>query len=76
MQRTKPPFRADHVGSLLRSARIKEARAKHGAGEISGEKLREIEDSEIKKIIHKQQDIGFPTANTAGRGGISISWGN
>lgn len=62
MQRTKPPFRADHVGSLLRSARIKEARAKHGAGEISGEKLREIEDSEIKKIIHKQQDIGLQMA--------------
>ena len=37
MQRTKPPFRADHVGSLLRSGALKEARAKRERGEITPE---------------------------------------
>ena len=44
MQRTKPPFRADHVGSLLRSAALRDARAKREAGEITAEALTEIED--------------------------------
>ncbi|MGB6955015.1 MAG: 5-methyltetrahydropteroyltriglutamate--homocysteine S-methyltransferase, partial [Bradyrhizobium sp.] len=44
MQRTKPPFRADEVGSLLRPQRIKEARAKLEKGEISPEELRKAED--------------------------------
>ena len=42
MQRTKPPFRADEVGSLLRPPRIKEARAKLEKGEISADDLRKI----------------------------------
>ncbi|MFL4992091.1 MAG: 5-methyltetrahydropteroyltriglutamate--homocysteine S-methyltransferase, partial [Microvirga sp.] len=40
MQRTKPPFRADMVGSLLRTAALKEARHKHHDGEISDEALK------------------------------------
>ena len=44
MQRTKPPFRADEVGSLLRPPKIKEARAKLEKGEISADDLRKIED--------------------------------
>ena len=43
MQRTKPPFRADEVGSLLRPQRIKEARAKLEKGEISPEELRKAD---------------------------------
>lgn len=59
MSRTKPPFRADHVGSLLRPAALKDARAKREAGEITAEALREIEDREIKWVIAKQESIGL-----------------
>jgi len=61
-QRSKPPFRADHVGSILRTAPIKEARAKHEKGEITAAQLKEIEDREIEKIIRKQEEIGFKLA--------------
>ncbi|MEP7029731.1 MAG: 5-methyltetrahydropteroyltriglutamate--homocysteine S-methyltransferase [Pseudolabrys sp.] len=60
--RTSPPFRADHVGSLLRPAALREARAKHAKGEIPAEALREVEDREIEKIIKKQQEIGLKLA--------------
>ena len=59
MMRTKPPFRADHVGSLLRSAAIQDARKKQGSGEFSGDQLREIEDREIAAVIRKQEDVGM-----------------
>jgi 5-methyltetrahydropteroyltriglutamate--homocysteine methyltransferase len=59
MQRAKPPFRADHVGSLLRTASLKEARAKQKRGEISAEALKEIEDREIESLIRKQESIGL-----------------
>lgn len=62
MLRTKPPFRADEVGSLLRPPSIKEARAKHEKGEISDAVLSEIEDSEIVKVVKKQADIGLKLA--------------
>ena len=62
MQRTRPPFRADEVGSLLRPARIKEARAKLEKGEIGAEDLRKVEDSEIEKVVHKQASIGLKLA--------------
>jgi 5-methyltetrahydropteroyltriglutamate--homocysteine methyltransferase len=54
-----PPFRADQVGSLLRPTPLKEARAKREAGQISAQELKAIEDSEIKKVIKKQEDIGL-----------------
>ena len=54
MQRSKPPFRADHVGSLLRPAPLKEARAKRERGEITDAQLKEVEDREIVKAIRKQ----------------------
>jgi len=57
--RTAPPFRADHVGSLLRTAPLKDARAKRERGEIGAEQLKEIEDREIAGIIKKQEDIGL-----------------
>ena len=59
MQRSKPPFRADHVGSLLRTAPLKEARAKREKGEVSEHELKAIEDREISAIIKKQEDIGL-----------------
>src|SRR5579862_3189469 len=59
MQRTKPPFRADHVGSLLRPAALKQARERHAKGEISAAELKAIEDREIKDIIKKQEAVGL-----------------
>ena len=59
MQRTTPPFRADHVGSLLRTAPLKDARAKRERGEIDAAALKAVEDREIEKIIKKQEDIGL-----------------
>jgi len=58
-QRTKPPFRADQVGSLLRSGPVKEARTKRLAGEISPAQLKAVEDAEIKKLVAKQESIGL-----------------
>jgi len=58
-QRTTPPFRADHVGSLLRTATLKEARAKHAKGEIDAAALKLVEDREIEKIIKKQEEVGL-----------------
>ena len=62
MQRTTPPFRADHVGSLLRPAALKEARAKRERNEISVDALRAVEDREIEKVISKQEEIGLKLA--------------
>ncbi|MDB5598602.1 MAG: 5-methyltetrahydropteroyltriglutamate/homocysteine S-methyltransferase [Xanthobacteraceae bacterium] len=62
MKRTKPPYRADHVGSILRSAPVKEARAKRAKGEITPAQLKEVEDREIEKIIKKQEEIGLQLA--------------
>jgi methionine synthase II (cobalamin-independent) len=62
MQRTKPPFRADHVGSILRTAPVKDARAKREQGAINAAQLKEIEDREIEKIIRKQEEIGLKLA--------------
>ena len=59
MQRTKPPFRADHVGSLLRSGPVKQAREKRQRGEIDADALKAVEDREIEKIIRKQEEVGL-----------------
>ena len=53
------PFRADQVGSLLRSQALKEARAAHAAGTLDALGLRTVEDAEIKKLIAKQEAIGL-----------------
>ena len=62
MQRTKAPFRADHVGSFLRPAALKEARAKREQGAITPAELKAVEDREIEKIIKKQEEIGLKLA--------------
>src|SRR5947207_5122526 len=58
-QRTRPPFRADHVGSLLRPASVKGARARHDKGEITSGELEAVEDREIEKVVKKQEEIGL-----------------
>ena len=60
--RTKPPFRADHVGSLLRTAPLKDAREKAARGAITAAQLKAVEDQEIPKIIRKQEEIGLKLA--------------
>ena len=57
--RTAPPFRADHVGSLLRTRSLKEARARREKGEVSAIELKAIEDREIAAAIKKQEEIGL-----------------
>jgi 5-methyltetrahydropteroyltriglutamate--homocysteine methyltransferase len=59
MQRSKPPFRADHVGSLLRTAALKEARGQREKNAISAEQLKAVEDREIAAIIAKQEAVGL-----------------
>jgi 5-methyltetrahydropteroyltriglutamate--homocysteine methyltransferase len=59
LQRHLPPYRADHVGSLLRTDRIKQARLKKANGEITAEQLREVENEEITRIVEKQKEIGL-----------------
>jgi 5-methyltetrahydropteroyltriglutamate--homocysteine methyltransferase len=56
---TGPPFRADHVGSLLRPARLRVARADRRAGRITAEELRAIEDDEICQAVALQRGVGL-----------------
>jgi 5-methyltetrahydropteroyltriglutamate--homocysteine methyltransferase len=60
--REKPPFRADHVGSILRSAPLKAAREEAAKGAITPAQLKAVEDEEIPKIIAKQEAIGLKLA--------------
>jgi 5-methyltetrahydropteroyltriglutamate--homocysteine methyltransferase len=57
--RQKPPFRADQVGSLLRTTEVHDARAKHVAGQLSAAALKEIEDAAIIRMIERQEAIGL-----------------
>ena len=57
--RTTPPFRADHVGSLLRPQPVKDARARLEKKEIGAAELKAVEDREIEKLIRKQEEIGL-----------------
>lgn len=57
-----PPFRADHVGSLLRPQRLLDARARAAAGEVDAAELRGIEDEAIADVVRLQGDVGLRTA--------------
>src|SRR5471032_1755469 len=59
MLRTRPPFRADHVGSLLRPAALREARDQRAKGEITADQLKAVEDREIERVIKKQEEVGL-----------------
>jgi 5-methyltetrahydropteroyltriglutamate--homocysteine methyltransferase len=61
-RRSKPPFRADHVGSLLRPRRLLDARADFQAGRIDAAELRGIEDEAIRAIVREQEEIGLQSA--------------
>jgi len=58
-QRTQPPFRADHVGSLLRPPALLDARERRKRGEITAEALAEVEDASIRDVVKLQEDIGL-----------------
>ncbi len=60
--RALPPFRADHVGSLLRPAKLQAARADWRAGTLSSERLRALEDECIAAAISRQEEIGLHAA--------------
>jgi 5-methyltetrahydropteroyltriglutamate--homocysteine methyltransferase len=57
--RSKPPFRADHVGSLLRTARLKAARELRARGVMAADAFKAIEDREVEGAIRKQEAIGL-----------------
>ncbi len=59
MSRVTPPFRADHVGSLLRPQVLKDARAQRERGEITEQQLKEIEDRAIREVIARQEGAGL-----------------
>ena len=54
-----PPFRAEHVGSLLRPAALVDARRRHQAGQLSAEELRAVEDEAIRELVRMQEDVGM-----------------
>ena len=61
-QRTTPPFRADHVGSLLRPAALLDAREKAAAGSLPAEELRALEDDAIREVVRLQEETGLQSA--------------
>src|SRR6516164_5754236 len=62
MTRTIPPFRADHVGSLLRPAALKEGRKRFEREEISAAELTATEDAAIEHVIARQAEVGLRSA--------------
>ncbi len=61
-RRTRPPFRADHVGSLLRPSELLEARENFAAGRIDAGSLRVAEDDAIREAVRKQEEVGLLSA--------------
>src|SRR5947207_14921322 len=60
--RSKPPFRADHVGSLLRPPRLLQARDDFAAGRLDAAALRAVEDEAIREIVGRQEELGLQSA--------------
>jgi len=61
-RRTQPPFRADHVGSLLRPPRLLQARDDFAAGRLDAAALRAVEDEAIREIVGRQEELGLQSA--------------
>jgi 5-methyltetrahydropteroyltriglutamate--homocysteine methyltransferase len=61
-RRSSPPFRADHVGSLLRPPKLLKAREDFQAGSLTAQELRAIEDDAIRKVVQMQHDVGLQSA--------------
>src|SRR5215210_6335263 len=60
--RTTPPFRADHVGSLLRPPELLRAREDFAAGAIDADELRAAEDEAVRAVVRLQEEVGLRTA--------------
>jgi 5-methyltetrahydropteroyltriglutamate--homocysteine methyltransferase len=60
--RTAPPFRADHVGSLLRPTELLRAREELAAGTISSAELRTVEDAAVRAAVRMQEEVGLQVA--------------
>jgi 5-methyltetrahydropteroyltriglutamate--homocysteine methyltransferase len=60
--RTSPPFRADHVGSLLRPPEVLRAREDFAAGRIDAAEKRALEDQAIRNVVRMQEDVGLRSA--------------
>src|SRR5215211_4506652 len=58
----EPPFRGDHVGSLLRPPALLAARADHAAGKIDADGLRAVEDDAIRDVVAMQENLGLRAA--------------
>ena len=58
----RPPFRADHVGSLLRPAALRQAFRRHGAGEIGDDEFAGIQDDAIRDVVRLQEEVGLEVA--------------
>jgi len=57
-----PPFRADHIGSLLRPKKLREAFRAHSLGKIPDQELRRVQDDSIREVIRLQEDCGLQVA--------------
>jgi methionine synthase II (cobalamin-independent) len=62
MPRDSPPYRADHVGSLLRPERLLKAREQHAAGTVTDDELKQIEDESIRDVVRMQEEVGLQSA--------------
>jgi 5-methyltetrahydropteroyltriglutamate--homocysteine methyltransferase len=60
--RSSPPFRADHVGSLLRPPELLKAREEFQGGRVSAEQLRAVEDDAIHDVVRMQREVGLQSA--------------
>jgi methionine synthase II (cobalamin-independent) len=69
--RQRPPFRADHVGSLLRPPALQESRRQHARGDIDAAALAAVEDREIERLVKQQEDLGLRAATD---GELRRSW--
>src|SRR3954468_2973489 len=61
-KRVQPPFRADHVGSLLRPRKLLDARDAFAAGRIDAGELRAVEDEAIADVVRMQEGVGLQSA--------------
>jgi len=72
--RTKPPFRADHVCSLLRPARLLQVRDDSAAEAIDAAVLQGVEDEAIRDVVRKQEDAGLRAATSNRPEWATFSW--
>ena len=61
--RSTPPFRADHVGSMLRPPQLLKAREDHAAGAIDDDELKAVEDDAIREVVRRQEEVGLRSAS-------------